>query len=64
MQCTLFDLNPPNFPRLYIFKNRTELGAIYQNIDWFSLTKLLTKKSTNAGAPSILSLQVYFGIIF
>lgn len=64
MQFTLFDLESPNFSKLYIFKNRTELGAIYQTIDWEALVKLLPKRRTTVGSPSILPLQGYFGLMF
>lgn len=64
MQCTLFDLDSPNFLKLYIFKNKTELGAIYQTIDWPALVRLLPKKKTNVGSPSILPPQGYLGLMF
>lgn len=64
MQYTLFDLDSPIFSRLHIFKNKTELGAIYQTIDWAALEKLLPKKKTNVGAPSILPLRGYYGLMF
>jgi hypothetical protein len=64
MQCTLFDLDSPNFLKLYIFKNSTELGAIYQTIDWAALVRLLPKKKTKAGSPSLLPSQGYFGLMF
>ncbi len=49
MQYTLFDLNSPNFLKLYLFKNKTDLGSIYQTIDWASLIKLLPEKKTMVG---------------
>jgi IS5 family transposase len=64
MQFTLFDLDSPNFSKWYIFKNKTELGAIYQTIDWSALTKLLPKKRGVVGSPSILPPQGYFGLMF
>jgi IS5 family transposase len=64
MQYTLFDLESPNFSRLHIFKKKTELGAIYQTIDWLSLNNLLPKKRTAVGSPSILPAQGYFGLMF
>jgi transposase, IS5 family len=64
MQYTLFDLNSPNFTKLYLFKNKTKLGAIYQTIDWSSLIQLLPEKKTMAGAPSWLPPQGYFGLMF
>jgi len=64
MQYTLFDLNSPNFVKLYLFKNNTDLGSIYQTIDWASLIKLLPEKKTMVGAPSWLPPQGYFGLMF
>ncbi|RYU92616.1 transposase, partial [Emticicia agri] len=64
MQGTLFDLDSPNFSRLHIFKNKTELGAIYQTIDWVALDNLLPKKKTKVGSPSILPPRGYFGLMF
>jgi transposase, IS5 family len=64
MQYTLFDLDSPNFTKLYLFKNKTKLGAIYQTIDWSSLIQLLPEKKTMAGAPSWLPPQGYFGLMF
>ena len=64
MQGTLFDLDSPNFSRLHIFKNKTELGAIYQAIDWAALDNLLPKKKTKVGSPSILPPRGYFGLMF
>jgi hypothetical protein len=49
---------------LYIFKNCTDLGAIYQTIDWASLVELLPEKKTMVGAPSWLPKQGYFGLMF
>jgi len=64
MQYTLFDLDSPNFSKLYLFKNKTDLGSIYQTIDWSSLIELLPEKKTMVGAPSWLPLQGYFGLMF
>lgn len=64
MQYTLFDLDSPNFTKLYLFKNKTDLGSIYQTIDWSSLIQLLPEKNTRAGAPSWLPPQGYFGLMF
>ena len=64
MQITLFNLDSPNFSKLYLFKNRTQLGAIYQTIDWDSLIKLLPEKKAMSGAPSWLPPQGYFGLMF
>jgi hypothetical protein len=64
MQFTLFDLDSANFSKWYIFKNRTELGKIHQTIDWLALVKLLPKKRTVLGSPSILPPQGYFGLMF
>jgi hypothetical protein len=64
MQYTLFDLDSPNFAKLYLFKNKTDLGLIYQTIDWSSLIQLLPEKKTMVGAPSWLPLQGYFGLMF
>lgn len=64
MQYTIFDLDSPNFAKLYLFKNTTKLGSIYQTIDWSSLIQLLPEKKTMAGAPSWLPLQGYFGLMF
>jgi hypothetical protein len=64
MQFTLFDLDSPIFSKLYLFKNRTDLGSIYQTIDWSSLISLLPEKNTMAGAPSWLPPQGYFGMMF
>lgn len=64
MQYTLFDLNSPIFAKLYKFKNCTELGAIYEVIDWEGLCKLLPDKQTHSGAPSWLKPQGYFGMMF
>lgn len=64
MQYTLFDLNSPNFTKLYLFKNKTELGSIYQTIDWDGLTKLLPIKNTMKGSPAWLPVQGYFGLMF
>jgi hypothetical protein len=44
MQYTLFDLDSPNVTKLYLFKNKTDLGSIYQTIDWSSLIQLLLRK--------------------
>lgn len=64
MQYTLFDLNSPIFTKLYLFKNKTQLGAIYQTIDWEGLTKLLPTKKTLKGSPAWLPIQGYFGLMF
>ena len=64
MQYTLFDLNSPNFSKLYLFKNQTQIGAIYQTIDWEKLEKLLPAKKVMSGAPSWLPAQGYFGLMF
>jgi transposase, IS5 family len=64
MQYTLFDLDSPNFSKLYLFKNKTDLGSIYQTIDWSSLIQLLPEKNTMAGAPSWLHPEGYFGLMF
>jgi transposase, IS5 family len=64
MQYTLFDLDSPNFTKLYLFKNKTDLGSIYQAIDWSSLIQLLPEKKTMSGAPSWLPPQGYFGLMF
>lgn len=63
MQYTLFDLDSANFSKWYIFKNKTELGAIYQTLDWSGLANLLPKRVTNVGSPSRLPLQGYFGLM-
>jgi transposase, IS5 family len=49
---------------LYLFKNNTRLGALYQTIDWDSLAKLLPEKKTLRGAPAWLPPQGYFGLMF
>lgn len=54
MQFTLFDLESSNFSKWYLFKNKTDLGSIYQTVDWASLVQLLPAKKTMAGAPSWL----------
>ena len=64
MQVTLFDLNSPVFSKLYIFKNTTDLGRIYQTIDWDGLVGLLPRKMNPSGAPSWLPKQGYFGLMF
>lgn len=64
MQYTLFDLDSANFSKWYIFKNKTELGAIYQTIEWRELEKLLPKRKIKSGCPSILPIQGYFGVMF
>lgn len=64
MQYTLFELNSPIFTKLYLFKNTTKLGSIYQTINWASLVELLPEKKTMAGAPSWLPPQGYFGLMF
>lgn len=64
MQGTLFDVNSANSSKLYIFKNCTDLGAIYHTIDWKSLVELLPEKKTMVGAPSWLPKQGYFGLMF
>lgn len=64
MQVTLFDLNSRIFTKLYIFKNTTDLGRIYQTIDWDSLVALLPEKKNPSGAPSWLPAQGYFGLMF
>ena len=64
MQDTLFDVNSANSSKWYIFKNCTDLGAIYQTIDWKSLVELLPEKKTMVGAPSWLPKQGYFGLMF
>ena len=64
MQYTLFDLESENFQKLYLFKNNTQLGAIYQTIDWNGLAKLLPPKTSPSGAPSWLPPQGYFGLMF
>ena len=56
MQYTLFPLDSPNFTKLYLFKNKTDLGSIYQTIDWTSLTKLLPEKKTMATSESRLAI--------
>lgn len=64
MQYTIFDLDSPIFAKLYNFKNATELGRIYQTIDWDRLVALLPEKKNPAGAPSWLARQGYFGMMF
>ncbi len=64
MQFTLFDLESSNFSKWYLFKNKTDLGSIYQTVDWASLVQLLPAKKTMAGAPSWLPPQGYFGLMF
>lgn len=64
MQYKLFSLDSPNFSRLHIFNNKTQLGALYQTIDWQSLVRLLPRKKTNVGSPSILPPEGYFGLMF
>lgn len=64
MQYTLFDLNSPVFAKWYNFKNATELGRIYDTIDWDGLVALLPLKKNPAGAPSWLPKQGYFGLMF
>ena len=64
MHYTLFDLNCPNFSKLYLFKNKTQIGSIYQTIDWEKLEKLLPAKKVMSGAPSWLPAQGYFGLMF
>jgi transposase, IS5 family len=64
MQYTLFDLNSPNFTKLYLFKNKTQIGAIYHTIDWEGLVKFLPPKKLMSGAPSWLPSQGYFGLMF
>jgi len=64
MQYTLFDLNSLVFAKWYNFKNATELGRIYDTIDWDGLVALLPLKKNPAGAPSWLPKQGYFGLMF
>ena len=69
MQFTLFDLDSPIFAKLYLFKwaatrNKTQLGAIYQTIDWDSLTKLLAEKKVMSGTPAWLPPEGYLGLMF
>lgn len=64
MQYTIFDLNSPIFSKLYYFKNCTDIGQIYQTIDWQGLVSLLPKKKNPVGAPSWLPKQGYFGLMF
>ena len=64
MQDTLFNLDSYYSGKWYIFKNATELGAIYDTIDWTSLVKLLPEKKTAKGAPSWLPKQGLFGLMF
>src|SRR5690606_36281372 len=64
MQYTIFDLDSPIFAKLYNFKNATELGRIYQTIDWDKLVALLPEKKNPVGAPSWLARQGYFGMMF
>jgi hypothetical protein len=64
MQYTLFDLDSPIFTKLYLFKNSTKLGSIYQTINWSSLVELLPEKKTMSGAPAWLPPQGYFGLMF
>jgi hypothetical protein len=62
MQYTLFDLDSPNFSKLYLFKNKTGLGSIYQTIDWSSLIQLLPEKKTMVGGPIMASTSRLFWI--
>lgn len=64
MQNTLFDLNSHYSSKWYIFKNATELGAIYDTINWKDLETLLPEKKTAKGAPSWLPVQGLFGLMF
>lgn len=64
MQYTLFDLDSPNFSKLYLFKTTTILGKIHQTIDWDSLENLLPKKTTVCGAPSWLPSRGLFALMF
>ena len=64
MQDTLFDLNSYYSNKWYIFKNATELGSIYDTIDWNGLVKLLPEKKTAKGAPGWLPKQGLFGLMF
>ena len=64
MQITLFDPNITISPKWHIFKNSTQLGAIYETIDWNALTMLLPEEKTVRGAPSWLKPQGLFGLMF
>lgn len=64
MQDTLFDLNSHYSSKWYIFKNATELGRIYDTINWEELVKLLPAKRTAKGAPGWLPKQGLFGLMF
>lgn len=64
MQFTIFDADSNKSSKWYIFKNTTELGAIYQTIPWDKLASLIPEKATAKGAPSWLPKQGYFGLMF
>ena len=51
MQVKLFDPNLYYSTKWYIFKNTTELGAIYDTLDWEGLSKLLPEKEIAPWLP-------------
>lgn len=64
MQITLFSEDSTRATKWYLFKNTTELGRIYDVIDWAGLTSLLPIKKTQVGAPAWLPTQGLFGLMF
>jgi transposase, IS5 family len=64
MQNTLFSLYSKDFPKWYYFQNSSELGQIHQVIPWKELATLIPAKKNIAGAPSWLSYEGMFGLMF
>ena len=63
MQITLFPTDFYYTPKWYIFKE-SELGRIYDCINWDGLSGLLPKKKTLRGSPPWLAPQGLFGLMF
>jgi transposase, IS5 family len=61
---TLFSTEPSSY-EWYFFKNQTELGEIYAQIDWDNLAELLPKDlKLKGGAPSWLNRKGMMGLMF
>jgi transposase, IS5 family len=64
MQNTLFSLYSKDFPKYHYFQNSSELGQIHQVIPWKELAALIPAKKNIVGAPSWLSYEGMFALMF
>lgn len=64
MQNTLFSLYSKDFPKYHFFYNSSQLGQIHQVIPWAALSRLIPAKKHMTGAPSWLTYDGMFGLMF